>query len=492
MTLESEFPRLDRAYRPWLWVLGLTALLRLLSLDAVPLTDHTEARYAEIARLMVFLGDWLSPHVTPTDVFWAKPPLATWGQALALQGIGVSAWAARLPALLWSVGALVALAWMLAGTVSRLQSCVALVLLALSPLFFVSAGAVMTDATLSATVLWVHAAWWRTLQSEGAARRRAGRWLAFGLALALLTKGPAAAVLALLPILLHAAWRRHWPTVGTVLRDPWSWLICLGFALPWYVLAELKTPGFLNYFVLGEHVMRFVQPGWQGDRYGFAHAQPLGMIWLFTALAALPALLLMLARGLWVLFQRLVNRRDDVAVLDHAATQLAAQTAQLRAFALCIALAPLLLFTFAHNLIWTYAMTALPGVAILTLCFLPTAFLALARSWILALALLVVFAWAYFFKLPGIAAENSELSLIQAFERACAGQDCGLRYQDKPPYSAYFYTQGRLYVGMPGAAGAPGFTVRPSSGAAELPSNALLCNKRNCLFRDDATIGLSE
>ncbi|MGS0757968.1 ArnT family glycosyltransferase, partial [Roseateles sp. GG27B] len=98
MTLESEFPRLDRAYRPWLWVLGLTALLRLLSLDAVPLTDHTEARYAEIARLMVFLGDWLSPHVTPTDVFWAKPPLATWGQALALQGIGVSAWAARLPA----------------------------------------------------------------------------------------------------------------------------------------------------------------------------------------------------------------------------------------------------------------------------------------------------------------------------------------------------------------------------------------------------------
>ncbi len=492
MTLESQSSRLARAHRPWLWVLGLTALLRLLSLDAVPLTDHTEARYAEIARLMVVLGDWLSPHVTPTEVFWAKPPLATWGQALALQLFGFSAWAARLPALLWSVGALGALAWMLAGTLSRLQVCVALVLLALSPLFFVSAGAVMTDATLSATVLWVHAAWWRVLQTEGSARTRAGRWLAFGLALALLTKGPAAAVLALLPILVHATWRRHWPVVATLLRDPWSWLICLGAALPWYVLAELKTPGFLNYFVLGEHVMRFIQPGWQGDRYGFAHAQPLGMIWLFTALAALPALLLLLLRGLWWLFQRLMNRRNAAAGLDHAATQLSAQTAELRAFALCIALAPLLLFTFAHNLIWTYAMTALPGVAILTLCALPTAALAQARSWFLALALLIVFAWAYFFKLPGIGSENSDLTLIQAYERACAGQDCGLRYQDKPPYSAYFYTAGRLYVGMPGAAGAPGFTVRPFSEAAKMPGNALLCNKRNCLFRDDATIGLSE
>ena len=504
MTLESESSRLARAHRPWLWVLGLTALLRLLSLDAVPLTDHTEARYAEIARLMVVLGDWLSPHVTPTDVFWAKPPLATWGQAFALQWLGVSAWAARLPALLWSVGALGALAWMLVPTLSRLQICVALVLLALSPLFFVSAGAVMTDATLSATVLWVHAAWWRALQADGAARRRAGRWLAFGLALALLTKGPAAAVLALLPIVVHATWRRHWPLVATLLRDPWSWLICFGVALPWYVLAELKTPGFLNYFVLGEHVMRFIQPGWQGDRYGFAHAQPLGMIWLFTALAALPALLLLLLRGLWLLLKSVLGRRNAMAHQSGSQAPTNAGSAgikriteatgdaELRAFALCIALVPLLLFTFAHNLIWTYAMTALPGLAVLASYSLPAAALAKARSWVLALVLLIVFAWAYFFKLPGIGAENSDLALIQAYKRACAGQDCGLRYEDKPPYSAYFYTAGQLYLGMPGAAGAPSFTVRPFSGAAKMPDNALLCNKRNCLFRDDATIGLSE
>lgn len=489
MTLESKSSRLDRAHHPWLWVLGLTALLRMLSLDAVPLTDHTEARYAEIARLMVVVDDWLSPHITPTEVFWAKPPLSIWGQALAMQLLGVSAWVARLPAMLWSAAALGALAWMLAGTLSRLQICAALVLLALSPLFFVSAGAVMTDATLAATVLWVHAAWWKVLQPGGMDRRRVGRILALGLALALLTKGPAAAVLALLPILVHATWRRHWPAAMAVLRDPWAWVICLGIALPWYVLAELKTPGFLSYFVLGEHVMRFLQPGWQGDRYGFAHAQPLGMIWLFTALAALPALLLLFLRGLYLLWKMLLSRCDSAV---NQPTHLAAQTAELLAFALCITLVPLLLFTFAHNLIWTYAMTALPGLAILAGCALPTAVLAQTRCWVMALALLMIFAWAYFFKLPGIGAENSDLALIQTYERVCNGQDCGLRYQEKPPYSAYFYTAGRLYNGMPGGSGAPTFTVRPLSGSKKTPDDALACNKRNCLFRDDATIGLIE
>ena len=99
--------------RPWLWLLAAILLLRLASLATIPLTDHTEARYAEIARLMLQMGDWISPHVTPTEVFWAKPPLSTWGQALTMAVFGVSEWAARLPAVGWAVLTLWALAWML-------------------------------------------------------------------------------------------------------------------------------------------------------------------------------------------------------------------------------------------------------------------------------------------------------------------------------------------------------------------------------------------
>jgi 4-amino-4-deoxy-L-arabinose transferase-like glycosyltransferase len=465
------------AVRPWIYVLALALLLRLLSLAATPLTDHTEARYAEIARLMLQLGDWISPHITPNELFWAKPPLSTWSQALSMQIFGVSEWAARLPAVGWSAAALAALAWMLAGTLPRLQIWAVLSLLALSPLFFISAGAVMTDATLIACVMLVHASWWRILHSADTERRRFARWLAFGMGLALLTKGPAAAVLALLPILLHAGWRHHWPVVVALLRDFWVWLICLAVAVPWYWVAEMKTPGFISYFVLGEHVMRFLQPGWQGDRYGFAHAQPFGMIWAYTLLAGLPAMLLLLLRAPWLRFKQ-------------GAGALSAQYrkvggSELACYALCITLAPLLLFTAARNIIWTYALTALPGLAILAVCILPAASLAQVRSWGLAMILLLVYGWVFFFKAPQVGAGHSDLPLIEAYQRACAGLDCRLIYPAKPAYSAYFYTGGRLYAGMPGSPGAPAFKVVSRVDKSSLPAAALACNRQQCLLRDE-------
>jgi hypothetical protein len=54
--------------------------------------------------------------------------------------------------------------------------------------------------------------------------------------------------------------------------------------LPWYLLAEWKTPGFLDYFIVGEHFKRFLVSNWQGDRYGNAR----GTICLFLLLASLP------------------------------------------------------------------------------------------------------------------------------------------------------------------------------------------------------------
>ena len=460
--------------RPWVVLLALILLLRLASLAAIPLTDHTEARYAEIARLMLAMGDWISPHVTPTEVFWAKPPLSTWVQALTMAVFGVSEWAARLPAVVWGALTLAALAWMLKISLTRVQILVALVLLALSPLFFISAGAAMTDATLAACVMAVQAAWWRVVNSDGSARKAAGRLLGLAMALALLTKGPAAAVLALLPVFMHVAWRHHGGPMKAVLRDPVVWLICLGVALPWYIAAELKTPGFITYFVLGEHVMRFLQPGWTGDRYGFAHAQPLGIIWPYTVLAGLPAVLVLLV----ALPLRRMQSKLRSTFRENGGSDLAC-------YALCIVLAPLLLFSFARNLIWTYAMTALPGLAILAVCVMPARVWGLKRSWGLFGVLVLVYGWAFFFKLPAMGALYSEKPLIAAFERACGGQDCRLVYTAKPPYSAYFYTAGKLYGGMPGAAGAPSFKIVPRAKKSAAPIDALTCNKEQCLVRDD-------
>jgi len=169
----------DGSVRVWQVLLLLAIVLRLVTLPLVPLTDHTEARYAEIARLMVQSGDWISPHITPQEVFWAKPPLSTWSQALLMQALGVNEWSGRLAAWLWSLAALASFAWLLRDSVSRVHRWAMLTALMLCPMFFICAGAVMTDATLSACVLLVQAAWWHVLTAkEGDARRRAGRILA--------------------------------------------------------------------------------------------------------------------------------------------------------------------------------------------------------------------------------------------------------------------------------------------------------------------------
>ncbi len=65
-------------------------------------------------------------------------------------------------------------------------------------------------------------------------------------------------------------------------------LLTTMLVVPWYVLAELRTPGFLEYFLVGEHWHRFVTTDGSGDLYGNAHAFPRGSIWLFAIAAFLP------------------------------------------------------------------------------------------------------------------------------------------------------------------------------------------------------------
>jgi hypothetical protein len=42
------------------------------------LLDKTEARYAEIARIMWDTNQWIMPQIDYGIPFWAKPPLSTW------------------------------------------------------------------------------------------------------------------------------------------------------------------------------------------------------------------------------------------------------------------------------------------------------------------------------------------------------------------------------------------------------------------------------
>jgi 4-amino-4-deoxy-L-arabinose transferase-like glycosyltransferase len=223
-------------------------------------------------------------------------------------------------------------------------------ILATTVLFFIGYGAVMTDPSLALCITGMCVAFQRAvIDRRATALWRYGFFVAAGLAM--LAKGPVAFLYVALPIGLWAFSRKRWRDVWQAL--PWlpGIVLAAAISLPWYVWAELRTPGFLSYFLIGEHVMRYLQPGWSGDRYGTAHSEPIGTIWAYLAGAL----------GLWsiALLALLRPQRGWVARARAWCDDDA------RLFALLAALVPLAVLTFARNLIWTYAMPVLAPLAAL-------------------------------------------------------------------------------------------------------------------------------
>ena len=334
-----------------IWLLGALLLVRIIAMVGVPLADTTEPRYAEIARLMLTTNDWITPWFEPGVPFWGKPPLSFWAQALSFKLFGINEFAGRLPALL----AFIATAWMLwrlaASVVNTQVAAASVVVYSTMLLTFVAAGTVMTDPYLALGTTWAMVAFYLA-PKENVWYWRYGLFI--GLGIGLLAKGPLAIVIAGAPIGL---WVLLQGKLMFYLRTmPWvrGTLLTLLIALPWYILAELKTPGFINYFIVGEHFMRFVDPGWMGDLYGHAHKEPKGTIWLHWLAGSLPwgplALLLLAGHMLTARLRKTVWQAVKQPVVIYV---------------LLWALVTPVFFTTAGNVIWTYVLPSMPAFALL-------------------------------------------------------------------------------------------------------------------------------
>ena len=117
-----------------------------------------------------------------------------------------------------------------------------------------------------------------------------------GIGLGLLSKGPIVGVLTIPPIFFWLVRFRVSPKKILQLPLLLGILIVLIIALPWYFLMEKNSPGFIDYFVVGEHFLRFIDSSWAGDKYGFPKQQPLGIIWLFLLAGALPWSFILMGR----------------------------------------------------------------------------------------------------------------------------------------------------------------------------------------------------
>tara|TARA_R110002110_G_scaffold135312_2_gene319288 strand:+ start:2025 stop:3572 length:1548 start_codon:yes stop_codon:yes gene_type:complete len=410
---------------------------RLIGMVIVPFTDTTEARYAEIARKMLETGDWITPQFAYGVPFWGKPPLHTWLSAAGMGAFGVNEFAARLPIFLLACGLLALIYFWARAEKGNGFALVGTTVLASSALFFMASAVVMTDMPLVAGTTLSMVGFWNAVQRRS--RHRVWGYLFFaGIAVGLLAKGPIAIALTGLPIGL-------WVILGkrrreTLRRLPWMTGLFLTFAVaaPWYIAAEIKTPGFLDYFLIGEHFQRFLVPGWTGDLYGSGHAKPRGTIWLFGILAFLP----------WSLFflRPLFRIRTVVARFQ-------ADPSHWGSYLLVWALSPLIFFTAAGNIIVPYVLPALPAAALLLVqCWrdselpkpvvsqrLAHGFKAVSGS-LIAITAIAGIALAFS---PELVSAKSQKQLVLAATRFAPPDVGDLTYWQDRFYSAEFYTAGK-------------------------------------------------
>jgi len=320
------------------WV-GL-ALLWFGAAGLYPLMDPDEGRYAEIPREMAASGDWITPRLDGLKYF-EKPPLQYWATAALYKGFGVNEWTARGWTLALAFLCLpLTFAWV-RRFYGQPAGWAAMAVLAASPFFVILGHLNLLDAAFT---FWLTAAIFAFTRAQlaqpGSSDERNNMlcaWLAA--ALAVLSKGMVAPVLAGFALLAYSIVQHDWRTwrrLHIVLGLPLFLLV----ATPWFVVVSLRNAEFPEFFFLHEHFARFltnvsqhVEPWWF-----FAPVLALGLLpWLTELPGAI--------RRAW------------------SAREPAREFQPLR-FLLIYAGATLLFFSVSHSKLAPYILPMLPPLAV--------------------------------------------------------------------------------------------------------------------------------
>ena len=340
-------------YRSFTAVLAGLIVIRLLLMAIIPLTDPTEARYAEIARIMAESGDWVTPYFKYGVPFWGKPPLSFWLAAISIKVLGLSEFSIRLPSLLVTI--LTALLIHLTTkhyTNSRAAYYSSLIFLS-TTLVFVSSGAVFVDPFLVFGTTLSMTSFVFSIDQKQTSHYWDYLFYA-GITIGLLAKGPLALVIIFGPILLWMLICKDTSTAIRRLLLSRKALLAAALVLPWYIIAELKTPGFLEYFIIGEHFKRFLVSGWNGDLYGSAHKHPIGSVWSFFFIGVFPWSFI-LAIPLLKFFKKYRQYTEFFKMIENKEMT----------YLFISALFPMIFFTLSKNVLWTYVLPSIPAFSVL-------------------------------------------------------------------------------------------------------------------------------
>jgi 4-amino-4-deoxy-L-arabinose transferase-like glycosyltransferase len=421
-------------------ILFIAVFARLLGMFDYPLHDPTEARYAEIPRLIIETGNWIMPPFDYGVPFWGKPPLTFWMTAVSFEIFGYSEFAARLPVFLLALAVL----WLIYRFAKFLQgqdkAIFSTLVLTSTALFFIASGAVMTDMALCFCISLSMISFWQALHNPISAQaKKWSYWFFVGLGLGLLVKGPVVGVLVLLPLMAWTILETQYLAVWQ--RIPWfkGTAVMLLIAVPWYIAAEINSPGFINYFLVGEHFKRFVDAGWHGDLYGVAHKHPRGKIWLLWLFASFPWSFIFLANLITWPFRK--NKQQKLTEVSQSSWH---------RYLLFWAIAPMVFFSLSGNILYTYVLPGLPAFAILVteLLSLRCSIAIMQRSkWILATAFIPVLGLVFLGILCGapdtFKFEKNQKPLVEIYQQSRSSDNSRLAYVGRRIYSVDFHTQGK-------------------------------------------------
>jgi 4-amino-4-deoxy-L-arabinose transferase-like glycosyltransferase len=285
--LKSTTPILNQRQQAWALLL-LTLGTFFILLGSRSLNEPDEGRYAEIAREMIETGDWLVPHFWYVPHF-DKPPMTYWLVASSMKLFGQNEWAVRLPIALAGLSGVLA-AWFLAKSLGGRRVAVwSVLILQTSLLYFAMSRMLTTDIFLAQFNAWaIYFLWrsWMCLRDRETPRKYFWRWhLAGWLAVALgfMTKGPIALAIPLVALLSLPIIRRRSFTQKRILFGGMllGLILCLGLAAPWFLAANARVPGTLNYMVFHQaagHVLGTTIHSRRGFPGYFFVILPLGLL----------------------------------------------------------------------------------------------------------------------------------------------------------------------------------------------------------------------
>ncbi len=235
-------------------LLAGTAALYLFRLGQVGLYDMDEGVYAEISREMLVLKNWVTPHLNFIP-FVEKPPLLYWLNALAFEALGVSEFSARLSTALAAVAGVGFVYGIGRDIWNRRAGLAAGAVLATSFGYFIFGRLMLPDMLF---VSLLTAAFWgicRALLDEAPPRTAVfGGYAA--MAGAVLAKGIIGLVFPALAIGAFLLLTRDWRVLRRLELVRGSALFLL-ITVPWHILVDRQNPGFLWFYVVNEHILRF-------------------------------------------------------------------------------------------------------------------------------------------------------------------------------------------------------------------------------------------